>query len=214
MTTRLGKWITAGVLAAAALSAAPAAAAPVCPPSRPEVTVTLAMAEPVIDNAQPQPALQKMAGKAPAYGRTQGLYRADLEVGWRARVHRDGACRWIDEVTVTIDIPKRVIYIARERQSGSCAYESVLAHERQHQAADEAVLAEHRPRLKRAAEEAATLPPIVVPEDAGTAADARLTGRVAAALRQGFAQLAQARADRQAAIDTPAEYHRVHALCG
>ena len=52
-------------------------------------------------------------------------------------------------------MPRRVIYIVRERHPGSCPYESVLAHERKHQATDEAVLVEHLPRLRRAAEDAA-----------------------------------------------------------
>jgi len=37
-----------------------------------------------------------------------------------------------------------MIYILRDRHPGSCPYESALAHERKHQAADEAALAEHR----------------------------------------------------------------------
>jgi hypothetical protein len=215
MKTAMIHRIAGGLLIAAlTLSAVPAGAAPACPPSRPEVTVTLAIAEPSVDNTQPQPALQKLAGKGHLYGRTQGLYRADLEVGWRANVHHDAACRWIEAVTVTINIPARVIYIAHERPPGSCPYESVLAHERKHQAADEAVLAEHRPRIKRAAEEAATLPPIAASDGPGKAVDAQLTGPIAAALKQGFAELAKARAERQAEIDTPAEYRRVHAQCG
>jgi hypothetical protein len=74
-----------------------------------------------------------------------------LEVGWRARFRRSDAdgetCVWVDQLAVTLAIPRRVIYIVRERHSGSCADESALAHERKHQAADEAVLAEQRARL-------------------------------------------------------------------
>jgi hypothetical protein len=84
-------------------------------------------------------------------------------VGWRARVRRGDAggetCGWVDQVMVTITMPRRV-YILRERHPGSCPYESALAHERKHQVADEAVLAEHLPRLRRAAEGAAALPPV------------------------------------------------------
>ena len=48
----------------------------------------------------------------------------------------------------------------------------------------------------------------------GDTAEARLTAPIAAALKLAFAALAKARAERQAAIDTPAEYHRVRAVCG
>jgi hypothetical protein len=206
-----------GLVAVAVTAVAPARAA--CPASNPEVTVELSIAEPVIDNALPQPKLQTLAGQRHHYGRTQGLYQADLEVGWRARIRRSDVggetCRWVDQVTVTMTMPRRMIYIVRDRHPGSCPYESVLAHERKHQATDEAVLSEHRPRLQRAAEEAAAeLPHGATPEADGDTAEARLTAPIAAALKRAFAALAKARAERHAAIDTPAEYRRVHAVCG
>lgn len=215
MKARRSDWIAGGLLIVAAASSAPAGAAPACPPSRAAVTVEFTFAEPTIDNTLWQPALQQLAGKGHLFGRTQGLYRADLEVSWRARVRRDAACRWVDEVTVTIAMPSRVIYITRERHPGSCPYDSVLAHERKHQAADEAVVSEYRPRLKRAAEEAvAARAATPVSDGDGAAAQARLTAPIDAALKHGFALLAKARAERQAAIDTPAEYNRVRAACG
>jgi len=211
----------AGAIATAAvalIAAAPAGAVP-CPASRPAITVELDIAEPAIDNALPQAALQKLAGRQRLYGRTQGLYQADLEVGWRARVKsrevEGETCRWIDQVTVTLTMAKRVIHIAHERAPGGCPYESVLAHERKHQAADEAVLRDYRPRLQRAVEEtAATLPRGPMRASDGEVAEARLTQPIAEALKRGFAALAKTRAERQAEIDTPAEYRRVRAQCG
>jgi hypothetical protein len=208
-----------GLVAAALAAVAPACAAPICPASKPEVTVELSIAEPVIDNALPQPKLQTLAGHHHRYGRTQGLYRADLEVGWRARFRRSDAdgetCVWVDQLAVTLAIPRRLIYIVRERHPGSCAYESALAHERKHQAADEAVLAEHRARLQRVAEDAAAaLLRVETREADAEALKARLTASIAAAVTREFAALAKARTERQAAIDTPAEYRRVRAACG
>jgi hypothetical protein len=207
-----------GLVAVAVVAVAPAYAAPVCPASMPEVTVELSIAEPVIDNALPQPKLQTLAGQHHHYGRTQGLYQADLEVGWRARIRRSDAegetCRWVDQVTVTLTMPKRMIYIVHDRRPGSCPYESVLAHERKHQATDEAVLSEHRPRLQRAVEDAAAALPRAAGKADGETADAKLSVPIAVALQRAFAALAKARAERQAAIDTPAEYRRVRAACG
>jgi hypothetical protein len=65
-----------GLVAVAAAAVAPACAAPTCPASRPEVTVELSIAEPVIDSSLPQPKLQTLAGQQHHYGRTQGLYQA------------------------------------------------------------------------------------------------------------------------------------------
>jgi hypothetical protein len=216
----LGDKIVVLALVAGALAAvAPARAAAACPASTPEVAVELSIAEPVIDNALPQPKLQTLAGQHHNYGRTQGLYQADLEVGWRVRIRRrdmDGeTCRWVDQVTVTLTMPKRMIYIVHDRHPGSCPYESVLAHERKHQATDEALLSEYRLRLQRAAEEAAAaLPHAATREADGETMEARLTAPIATALKRAFALLAKARAERHAAIDTPAEYRRVHAVCG
>jgi hypothetical protein len=208
-----------GLAGVALATVAPLDAAPACPASKPDVTVELNIAEPVVDNALPQTKLQTLAGHQHHYGRTQGLYRADLEVGWRARIRTSdvagATCRWVDEVTVTVTMPKRTIYIVHDRHPGSCRYESVLAHERKHQATDEAVLSEHRPRLQRVAEEAAaTLARAGTDAAEGDAVKAKLTAPIAAALKRAFAALAKARAERQAAIDTPAEYRRVRAVCG
>jgi hypothetical protein len=70
------------------------------------------------------------------------------------------------------------------------------------------------PRLQRAAEEAAALPRAGTREAGGESAEAKLTAPIAAALKRAFAALAKARAERHAAIDTPAEYRRAHAVCG
>jgi hypothetical protein len=207
-----------GLVALVVGAAAPPRPPPTCPASKPEVTVELSIAEPLIDNALPQPTLQTLAGQHHQDGHTQGLYQADLEVGWRIRIRRsetDGAtCHWVDQVTVTMTMPRRMIYIVRDRPPGSCPYESVLAHERKHQATDEVLLREHRPRLQRAAEEAAAVLPRAAMRGAdGETAEARLSAPIAAALKRAFAALAKARAERQAAIDTPAEYRRVRAVC-
>jgi hypothetical protein len=213
-----GRITALGLVAVAVAVVAPACAAPTCPASKPEVTIGISVAEPIIDNALPQLKLQRLAGQQHHYGRTQGLYQADLEVGWRARFRRSDAdgetCGWVDHVTVTLTMPRRVIYIVRERHPGTCPYESVLAHERKHQAVDEAVVAEHIPRLQQAAKDAAALPRIETPEADGEAMKALLTEPIAAALKREFAALAKARTERQAAVDTPDEYRRVRAACG
>jgi hypothetical protein len=110
----------------------------------------------------------------------------------------------------------RMIYIVRERHPGACPYDSVLAHERKHQAADDAVLAEYRPRIARAASRAiaALPPPSPVPLAQGDRAEARLTTAVAHALQRVLDAMNAARAARQRSIDSPGEYRRVRAACG
>jgi hypothetical protein len=208
------------LLAATALPLAPARAALACPPSKPAVAVVIEAAAPTIDNTLPQPALQKLAGKAHHGGRAQGLYRAAFKTRWHAVIGRRSdagqTCRWIEQVTVEIAVRDRMIYIIRERRPGGCPYDSVLAHERKHQAADDAVLAEYRLLLQRSAERAITaLPPSApVPLAQGDKEEARLTAAIAAAVQRGLDAMSTARAARQIAIDSPAEYRRVRAACG
>jgi hypothetical protein len=214
----------AALLAVLLLAAAPhggARAALSCPtPTPPAVAVSVEAGAPAIDNTLTQPALQKLAGKMHHRGRALGLYRADVKVRWRTitawRSAGTEACHWIERVAIEIALVDRKIYIIRVRHPGSCPYESVLAHERKHQAVDDAVVAEYRPLLARAAERAlAGLPPPTPDSiDRGDAVEARLTGTVDTALKNAVEAMLAARAARQAAVDTPAEYRRIGAACG
>jgi hypothetical protein len=207
------------LLGAVALAAAPAEAA-TCPAARPTVTLSVDTAEPSIDNTLPQPALQRLAGASHHGGRTQGLYRGSIRTRWRTRIAAQPmaglVCRSVDEVAITMTIAPRTIYVTRERRPGTCSYDSVLNHERKHQAADDAVIAEFAPRLKQqvARALAALPPPAPVRSSEAAAVDRRLTASVERTVNAELRALAAARKSRQAAIDTPGEYSRVRAACG
>jgi hypothetical protein len=209
-----------GIAALALVAAAPAQAAVSCAPSVAKVAVEMDMPEPVVDNSLAQPALQNLAGSRYHGGRALGLYRMTLTIDWTARLVRSEAngraCLSIDNVTLHIGMPSRRIYIMRERHPGTCLYESVLDHERKHQAVDDEVMAEELPRLQATVEHAiAALPPTwPLPTAEADEAEHRLTAPVAAAVQRGWAELFAARAARQAEIDSPQEYRRVRAVCG
>jgi hypothetical protein len=212
--------IAAGVGALLWLALIAPSAGAACPAPSPEIAVTLDPPEPAIDNSLPQPALQEMAGKTHHGGRTLGLYRAELSAKWQVRLGGDASggesCRRVERVAVELALKERVIYIVRARAPGSCGYDSVLAHERKHQAADEALLAEFRPRFAAAAAQAtaALYAAAAASPAAGKALEARISAGVDAALRAVFAALGAERRRRQAEIDSPGEYRRVRAACG
>lgn len=199
------------------LLALPAQAAISCPPSPAAVEVVGAIDPPRIDNTVPQPALQRIAGQRRA-GRALGLYTARLEAHWTIALgHREEggeSCRWIDRVVVTLSMPSRVIYIIRERRPGSCAYTSVLAHEREHQATDAAVIEAYRPRLRAAVADAIQSLPAATLTASGPGAAEQLAAPISAALARAFGALKREREARQKQVDTPAEYRRVNAACG
>lgn len=207
-------------LVAVVALAAPPAEALTCPAAHPMVQLSVDVATPAIDNTLPQPALQRLAGASHHGGRTQGLYRGGIRTRWRTRIAERRmaglVCRWIDEVAITIIAAPRTIYVTRERRPGTCPYDSVLQHERKHQAADEAVIAEFAPRLKETVARAiaALPPPAPVPAGEAAAVERRLTAAVAHAVNDELRALAAERHARQVAIDTAGEYRRVAAACG
>jgi hypothetical protein len=213
---------TLGIAALALVAglAAPAQATAYCAPSSAVVAMEADLPEPVVDNSLPQPTLQDFAGKRYHGGRTLGLYRMTLTIDWTARLVRsavDGKiCLSIDHVTLHVAMSSRRIYIVRERRPGTCAYESVLAHERKHQVVDDEVMTEELPRLRASVARAIVALPPTSPIPAADAAIAErlLTQPVAEAVQSGWDELAAARAARQATVDTADEYSRVRAACG
>jgi hypothetical protein len=206
--------------AAILVAALPAVAQPICSKLTADVRIELDVPRPVIDNTLPQPALQSLAGMQHHDGRTLGLYRTELKMSSTAHLaqHQDGdeVCVAVDRVTVRISMPLRTIYIVRARQPGTCAYESVLAHERKHQAADDTLLAEELPRLRHEIADAlAELPRRhSVAIHKATDASAELSELIASVVKRSTSALFAARAARQAEVDNPQEYRRVRAACG
>ena len=206
--------------AAALIATASTRAQPACLAATPDVAVQLDLPSPTIDNSLPQPALQVLAGKRYHGGRTLGLYQVQLEASFNIQLAQHDAeaesCIAVDRVRLRIEMPRRTIYVVRARQPGTCAYDSVLAHERKHEATDNAVLRSEIPSLKRDIGAALRALPSARRVPLGDAASAResLMRAARAAIEREAKHLFDLRAARQAAIDTPQEYRRVRAACG
>jgi hypothetical protein len=196
---------------------APAAALD-CRQGQPRVTLTKNIPPPKLDNTLTQPQLQAMPTNTGHKGRALGLYRGDLVSEFESRlvIERQGdeACMRLESVELRVAMPVRTIYVLRERRPGTCEYNAVLEHERKHQAADDAVIGDHIPRLQRlmqAAAQRVSAQRIRPGEE--KAAQQRLDNELKAALNQASKTLEQERSARQLAIDTPQEYARVTAAC-
>jgi hypothetical protein len=206
--------------AAILVTASTAAAQPLCPTPTADVKIELEVPRPAIDNTLPQPALQNLAGMQHHDGLTLGLYRTELKMTSKAQFAQhqvgDEVCVAVERVTVRISMPLRTIYIIRARRPGTCAYESVLAHERKHQAVDDALLTEEVPRLRaEIAHALAALPARhSVPMRKADHASAELSELIASIVKRSTSALFTKRAARQAEVDSPQEYRRVRAACG
>lgn len=209
----------AGALAALLAALPRPTAAQDCPSSKANVTLTVQLVEPSLDNSVSQPRLQAMAGEHDHAGRTMGLYRMQLQSKMEARIGtrtRAGlVCQWIDAVTVALSMSPREIFVVRERPPGTCGYDVVLDHERKHQAVDDAVFAEYKTQLRQKIERAILdlQPERPVPVGVTLAARARLSTFVRGVVTAAVDGLMTARQTRQAQVDNPSEYARLGTAC-
>ena len=189
-----------------------------CNAGQPTITLTKNIPPPKLDNSLTQPQLQAMPTKSGHRGRALGLYRSDLVTEFQSRlvIDRQGneACVRLQSVELRVSMPMRIIYVVRERRPGTCEHNVVLEHERKHQAVDDAVIAEHIPRLQRLMQAAAQRVSAQRTRPGGEkAAQQHLDSELKAALDQASKTLEQERSARQQAVDTPQEYARVGAAC-
>ncbi|MGH7126243.1 MAG: hypothetical protein ACREFI_17845, partial [Stellaceae bacterium] len=195
------------------------AAALACHPAQAAVHVDVSLPEPILDNSQPQRAIQALA---PGYhgGRTVGLYASEVAANTQTQfrsigLRRDApACLFITDVKVGITMPKRRIYVSSELWPGTCQHTAVLDHERKHQATDDLALRKHAPRIQGAIENTvANLDPLQASADEHEAAQARLTRLVQSAFDRAWTAFLAERSELQRQVDAGLEYARVTASC-
>jgi hypothetical protein len=201
------------------LAPAAEAAARACDHAAPVVHVDASLPDPVLDNSQPQRAIQALA---PGYhgGRTVGLYYAELQAKIETRFRSfalgrpSPACLSITTVNVALTMPTRRIYVASELSPGSCPHTAVLGHERKHQATDDLAIRKHTRRLQREIQDAVVgAGPLEASADQQGAAQARLEKVVRSAFDQAWSAFQAERSELQRLVDAGLEYARVTASC-
>lgn len=222
MSFHWARAILPGIAAVAAAGIASPAAAQTCEAAKLTVAIVHGMPEPTLDNTLSQPELQALAPPARHGGRTQGLYRARIELGYTAQtritdLRREPAspvCVSLASVEVRVMLRERRIYVAREWKPGTCAYTAILDHERKHQAVDEELVRRYEPRIRQAIESAvAKAGPLAVLAAQREEAQDRLAKAMEAAVAQVFNELSEEQKDRQADVDAGLEYARVTDSC-
>lgn len=208
---------TVAALAAFLAAGNAAASAPACGAEPPRIAVAESMPPPTIDNSLSQPQLQRIAAHRHP-GRSLGLYHAtvnghfdaQLEVRW----DEGEACLRVASIALRVEAVDRRIWVIRERRPGTCEYEAVLTHERQHQKVDEAVVGSFVPMLREAlARRAAALGVVRVQQSERDAAQKRLIAAIDETFQAEMRAMQEERERRQEAVDTPTEYRRVGAAC-
>jgi len=117
-------------------------------------------------------------------------------------------CAWIDKLTVDVTPEKMEIYVPSEYPEGSCEYDQILSHERQHEDTHRDVLNENVDNLRRALASADYLPargtPLTVADR--PEAERRIEEMIDKATKPVYAQFKEELKQRQAVIDLPANY--------
>lgn len=189
---------------------------------RPQVPVRVdaSLPEPVLDNSQPQRAIQAMAPAGYHGGRTIGLYSAEVAAKIETRfssvwlTKSSPACLSLTAVHVGITMPTRRIYVSSELSPGTCQHNAILGHERKHEATDDIAVHKHAPHIQGAIHDAvAKLGPIEASAGGHDAAQAHLTKMVQSAFDRAWAAFLAERSDAQRQVDAGLEYARVAASC-
>lgn len=148
---------------------------------------------------------------------TVGLTESSLQLRTATRTATwsapgGGYCAELQAVRVDVGYPELRVYIPADYRPGSCAYETVHAHELEHVEITRAVLKAHAPRLEAAVERsAAALNPMWAPTL--EQAKAQASARIQAALKAPMDALRNEHTLRNAAIDTAHSYDDLQSRC-
>lgn len=171
------------------------------------VTTQLNMTAPGIELDRGRATLAAMTGRPPEGGmHVSGVYRANmrLRVGVRVSTAANGCL--VPGVQVSADV-QRAIFVASELAPGSCRYNVVLGHEREHARIDDVVLADLDAWI------AAPLRQVLAEPGVLRGTGQQLAARINARFEQARAAFQSARNAAQLSIDTPQEYARASRAC-
>ena len=157
-------------------------------------------------------ALQREADTAAG---TQGLTRVDHSTRIRLSLRQAGACAWLERVDVDLSPRSVEILIPSEYPEGSCEFEAILAHEKEHVRVHAERLAETAARVRAALTAAAWLPAKGNPAAAADpeAAQAVLDAKVDKVVLPLIADYKEGLRDAQAELDAPALYRWTSQRC-
>lgn len=190
----------------------------------PDIAIELVQTPPRLNTDRVQSTLAQMSGDDPtnlSSGQHEvpiGLTVAALSlkssynVRTSARRGDPMVCAQIAAFTLRFGFEDTTIYIAHEIPKATCGYNEILAHERRHVETDRLFLEAYKQLLPNLLGDAIRKIG-VIRASSSPMAEQRLHEIIAPYLRDLGASLAQARAKRQAEIDTPEEYRRLTESC-
>lgn len=207
------------------LLALPAQAAFVCSEAsrtRPLVGVVVSSFPTVVEHAKPLAEINRLHPvKQPRGVLSQGLTVAEYRLHYSANLEGAcdkgcaAACAWVGAFTVDVTPVAVRIHLPREYRMGSCEYEQLMKHEREHDLLHRRRLGELAQNMRDALARAETDPRLMGPIEARDrrAAFEILTERMEKVMRPIYdGHLKKLRAENSA-LDSSKEYRRLGKAC-
>lgn len=203
----------------------PAKAAFVCSEAaraRPLVSVVVSSFPTVVEHAKPLAEIDRMHPvKKPRGLLSQGLTVAEYRLHYTADLEGAcdtgcaAACAWVGAFTVDVTPVAVRIHLPREYRMGSCEYEQLMKHEREHDLLHRRRLGELAQNMRDALARAEARPEIMGPIEARDrrAAFEVLTDRMEKVMRPVYDAHLRKMREENAALDSPKEYRRLGKAC-
>jgi hypothetical protein len=213
------------LLAALLLSAAPARAAYVCSETartRPVIGVIVSTYNTVVDQSRTLAEIDALHPvKKPKGVLSQGLTVAEYRLHYSANLEGAcdkgcaAACAWVGAFAVDLTPVAVRIHIPKEYRMGSCEYEQLMLHERQHDLLHRRRLGELAQNMREALARAESRADLVGPIEAPDRKDAfeLLTSRMEKVMRPIYDEHLRRLRDENAALDSAKEYRRLGRAC-
>ncbi len=146
-----------------------------------------------------------------------GLTSSGLSVGYETRFYTSkaqgvGHCAALAEVIVTVEYHEMTVFVGSEYPKGSCEYEAILAHEKEHVAIHSDVLERYEGKLRDAIQGVLRSKKTIFVHRKGEARSAYLV-EFERQLQPVLTKMTAERRYRNGKIDTRESYRRVWAQC-
>lgn len=137
-------------------------------------------------------------------------YRLGVQTKMRIYPDIGKTCHWVDSIKFNW-VFSPTIFIAKDYRRGSCKYNTVIAHERQHVKIDIAILKKYRDKIKNNLKIQASYP--ITSGPVSSHAKVNLLKEVEKSLKPLIDQMVKERTIEQGKIDTVEEYTKLGNMC-
>jgi len=141
--------------------------------------------------------------------------KTDYQMEYRRREGTSLYLLWATSVTVVFEYTKMDVYVSSQYGEGSCEYNQILAHEKQHVAINEKTLDQYKAMLASALKSSTRIPSQAHPLTVRSVSEGKalVSQRVAGIVNPYFKRFRQSVQAANSKIDTLSNYRRIQERC-